>query len=140
LKLHWRRCERRPLLSRLDADVVALWKRHKQADAVFNKDKNATRDKVNNARGAAFGSENWAAAQVALSRLDRLRAPSVQILGQIDTRLIDILDNRSAIKVLNLASYDEGLANLAQLQERIALDVTKQSHFIERLDQNLVQK
>ncbi len=128
------------LMSRLDADIVALWKRHKQADAVFSKDKDNIRDKVNNARGAAFGSENWAAAQVVLSRLDRLRAPSVQILGQIDTRLIDMLDNRSAIEESNRASYDEGLANLAQLQERIASDVTKQSRFIERLDQNLAQK
>ena len=53
--------------------------------AAFARELGPTRSAIAGGRGAAVGSENWVVAQMALTRLDSARAPSVAALGALDS-------------------------------------------------------
>lgn len=130
---------REDLLAQLDQETRALWQKHTQADTMFSKRADATQQIVSKARGSAFGSEKWSVAQVALSRLDRFRADSVNSLNDIDAMVFAKLESRSFIANSDQSSADNGLSALLQLQKMIETDVSVQSRYITSLNDLLAQ-
>lgn len=122
-------------LSLLSSDDRMLWDRHKKADSDFAAQSNIARATARKANGQGFGSENWSAAHVALSRLDRTRSPSLAALSAIDARVFDLLDNS-----VSGQDDDSDFTALLQIQKRMEFDVTTQTKFIDDVANSLAKQ
>jgi len=68
----------------LTAKVDALLARHYAAQESFARGLNAVQTVAQNASGSKAGSESWVNAHVQLSRLDKARADSIDVLRDFD--------------------------------------------------------
>lgn len=67
------------------AEMQAAIQDYQSGVAAFNRELPVTRSAIAAGRGASVGSEKWVVAQMALTRLDSARAPSVAALGALDS-------------------------------------------------------
>jgi hypothetical protein len=100
---------------------------HRAGYSAFIRDLPPARAAVVSARGAAVGSENWVVAQMALTRLDSARAPSVAALGALDALYAQTV---SALGVQNARM-------LADARWQVANDVDKQNRAVAELGAQL---
>lgn len=104
------------------AKADALQARHAAAHAAYLGALAAARTTASQAAGSAPGSETWVHAHLMLSRLDKMRADSVAVLGDFD-RLI-----------FEAGARDAGLAALlTESQRSVIEDVAQQNAEIGRL-------
>ena len=111
----------------LASKVNAMMARHAKAQAAFAGALPAMRSLANNAAGGSTGSDAWIEAQEDLSRLDKLRADSVAVQGELDQLVIEKANaetNSSAPSLLEL---------LAPYQGQVSAAVGAQTAEIERL-------
>ncbi len=127
------------LLSQLGNETRTLWQDHKRADEQFSKRADNIAASVNNARGSAFGSERWSVAQMSLSRLDRLRAPSLTSLTKVDALVFTALESQNNATGANQTDEGEPLSALLQLQKMMETDVLVQSRYLDGLNNILAQ-
>lgn len=115
------------LPSSMARKINALIARHRAAQKQFDTDLPDTQRVVNGAAGSPSGGESWANAQVILSRLDRTRADSVVVQGEIDDLLSQQLDEESKGKTEIISAL------MLPIQNEIVADVAKQNAEISRL-------
>lgn len=128
------------LLPNIDAQMRDLYKQHENADSDFTVQANIAQSVVNRARGAAFGSDIWSEAQIAISRLDRARSPSLTSLNEIDEKIFALLDNALNDNIARDQSDAAQLTSLIQIQEYVVSDVTGQTQIIDNLANRLAKK
>lgn len=78
-----------PVSATLAEAIRALGRDADTADAAFRAEVEASRPHIASGRGAAEGSESWAAANMALSRLEALRGPALFALAELDRLAMD---------------------------------------------------
>ncbi len=100
---------------------------HQSGSAAFARELPAARSAIAAGRGAAVGSENWVVAQMALTRLDSARAPSVAALGALDALHAETV---SALGINNARRIDEARAQVAR-------DVVEQNRVVAELGAQL---
>lgn len=100
---------------------------HQRANQAFTLELPATRSAITAARGAVVGSENWVVAQMALTRLDSARAPSLAALGALDSLYAQTV---SALGVHNAG-------RIAFERQQMAEDVEEQNKIIAELGAQL---
>lgn len=106
----------------LAAKVDALLVRHNAAQASYQRGLSAVQAVAQRASGSQAGSERWVNAHVQLSRLDKARADSVDVLRDFDAL------------VTTEGSVDARLATLlAEAQMPVAAAVEAQNEEIRRL-------
>lgn len=106
----------------LAAQVSALLARHNAAQDSFARGLNTIQAVSQRASGSRAGSESWVNAHVQLSRLDKTRADSVDVLREFDA----LMTREGAV--------DAGLATLlAEAQMPVAAAVEAQNAEISRL-------
>lgn len=113
-----------PVSATLADAITALVADASRGDAAFRSTLADYRDAALAGRGAAEGSEAWASAEVALSRIDAARAPTRFALAELDRLGVDALDagdlsGAEAVTLAQsrlvtlLAAQDSALATLA---------------------------
>ncbi|APG63382.1 hypothetical protein LPB140_11955 [Sphingorhabdus lutea] len=118
-------------LAAIKNDINEAQKMHQDAASLYDSKLNKGRAAVNAAQNARIGSEQWAVAQVELSRLDAARAGSVGALA-LCTSMIVRLD---AVEVRAMA-YADIMANILEQRgkcEQIAQNVAIQDKEVEGL-------
>jgi hypothetical protein len=106
----------------LAATVDALNRRHRLAQAAFDKDLPSVQTIAMRAAESAAASESWVNAHLQLSRLDKARADSVMVVREYD----DLIAAQ--------ANSDKGFASLLTDAQKPAVDdVATQNAEIERL-------
>jgi hypothetical protein len=107
--------------------VQSLLKRHEKAQAAFDKDLPSIRGIASKAAGSEIGGENWVSAQTQLSRLDKVRADSVTVQGEMDILVTTITNgetNENTSGIINV---------LTEYQMQLGKAVDKQTDEIDRL-------
>lgn len=102
---------------------------HQSGSAAFARELPAARPAIAAGRGAAVGSENWVVAQMALTRLDSARAPSVAALAALDTLHAETV---SALGVNNARRIDDARVQVARdvaEQNRVVADLGSQLRY-----------
>ena len=100
---------------------------HQRANQAFTLELPSTRSAIAAAHGAPVGSEAWVVGQMALTRLDSARAPSIAALGALDTQYAQTV---SALGVHNAG-------RIAFEREQMAEDVEEQNKIIAELGAQL---
>ena len=77
-----------PVSATLAEAIRALGADADRGEAAFRSALEENRGAVNAGRGAAVGSEEWAVAQRALSRIDAARAPATLALAELDRLVV----------------------------------------------------
>lgn len=111
--------------ARMDAAMA----QHQTGSTAFAREVAPTRAAIGAARGAAVGGEAWVVAQMALTRLDSARAPSVAALGALDALYAETV---SALGVNNARRIAEARANVARdvvEQNRVVADLGAQLRY-----------
>lgn len=110
-----------------------LMDRHRSAIGEFDRNLPGVQEKVAAAAGASVGDEAWVVAQMHLSRLDKIRDRSLEILGDVDLLAVAAQDAESA-------GQGERISALVMpYQEQVANDVARQNAEIEALAAMLPQ-
>jgi hypothetical protein len=108
------------LPSALATKIAALQARHNAAAAAYANLLPAARNAARAAAGSGAGNENWVAAHVTLSRLDKSRADSVAALAELDalvTAQEDIESKGGVPSVLHLLNPSQNqIANAVEAQ------------------------
>ena len=112
-----------PVSATLSAAIRGLGGDADRADAAFRALLAASANVISSAIGASDGSEAWAEANIALSRLEAARGPAVLALAEID---------RLAIEQA-LANDAGAVAALSVEQDRLAALITDQSQALAQL-------
>ena len=120
-----------PIALALPADVAAkvdkLMARHAKAANAFSVALPAMRALANGAAGSPVGSEAWVNAQEQLSRLDKVRADSVTVQGELDQLIMEQNDIASKTDAPSLIEL------LSPYQSDVAAAVVAQTAEIERM-------
>lgn len=115
----------------LAAQVKTLVQQSNTGHNRFLADLSSARNSVNSARGAAISSEAWVAAQVLISALESVRAPSVDALANMD----ELYSAR-----LNAQAEDAqpgGAALIAEQRSKIEAQVNQQERELDSLNRLL---
>ncbi len=110
----------------LAAKVDALVRQHKVANAIFEKELPSVQNIAAKASGSAPGTESWVNAHLQLSRLDKMRADSVAVLGAFDVLITGQVDGDSSYVTL-----------LTRYQQDIAEEVVAQTAQIDRMSRQI---
>lgn len=100
---------------------------HRAGQNAFARELAPTRSAIAAGRGAAVGGEAWVVAQMALTRLDSARAPSMAALGALDSLYAQTV---SALGVNNARL-------LAEARQSVARDVMEQNRIVAELGAQL---
>lgn len=114
------------LSAALQSSVDALLARHKAADRKFAAGLRAMQTTAANAAGSSPGTEKWVNAHLLLSRLDKARADSVAVLGEMDGLIAGQFEDDSRYVTL-----------LVEIQQDIADDVAAQRAEIDRMSRQI---
>lgn len=112
-----------PVTASLTDALMALGRDADGGEIAFRAALAATDQAVAAARAAPVGSEAWATAQVALSRLETSRAPTVLALAELDRLAIAQAD----------AGNDAAVQAIAVQQSRVAAMAERQAALLNRL-------
>lgn len=117
----------------MEMRLGGLMDRHRSAIGEFDRNLPGVQEKVAAAAGASVGDEAWVVAQMHLSRLDKIRDRSLEILGDVDLLAVAAQDAESA-------GQGERISALVMpYQEQVANDVARQNAEIEALAAMLPQ-
>ncbi|MCU0729087.1 MAG: hypothetical protein MUF41_03150 [Sphingopyxis sp.] len=105
-----------PVEASLADALIALGRDADNGETAFRTALSTTGDAVTAARGAPVGSEVWATAQLALSRLETSRAPTVLALTELDRLAIVQADAGNAAAVQAIAVQQSRVAAIAERQ------------------------
>ena len=113
------------LSPQLAAKVSSLLARHKAAQESFTRGLNAVQAVAQRASGSKTGSESWVNAHVQLSRLDKARADSVDVLrdfdalmtteGAVDARLATLLSDAQMPVAAAVEAQNAEISRLSRL-------------------------
>ncbi len=110
-----------------EAAMEAALADHRAGQSAFARDLAPARSAIAAARGATVGSENWVVAQMALTRLDSARAPSMAALGALDSLYAQTV---SALGVNNARLLEDA-------RQSVARDVFEQNREVAALGAQL---
>jgi hypothetical protein len=116
----------------LAVKLSALQARHNIAAAAYANLLPAARNAARAANGSGAGNENWTAAHVALSRLDKSRADSVAALADLDA-LVTAQEDIESKGGVSKGGAPSVLHLLVPVQSKIADAVESQNLEIKRL-------
>ena len=102
-----------------EAKAAAAYADHLRGQAAFQERVARTEQRVNAARGTAPESEAWIEAQMAVSRLDSARAPSVGALGALDSLYLDVIDSLGLEQALSIQPRRDKVAEDVAYQSRV---------------------
>lgn len=113
-----------PMVSATVRDAVAaLTDDARRGDAAFQAALRENRAAALGARNAAVGSEAWATGNVALSRIDAARGPTMVALAELDRLTLDRLDAGALDDAEQLADAQTIVAALAAAQSAALLSL-----------------
>lgn len=96
--------------------VAALGRDADAGHAAFVAELARGRDMVLAGQGAATGSEAWASAEVALSRMEAARGPTMVALAELDRLTLEQLASGDAAATAQFAAQQARVARLAEQQ------------------------
>ena len=105
-----------PVTATLDEAIRGLAADANGGEAAFRTALAGNRDVVLAGRGAALGSEGWAVAQRALSRIDAARGPTLIALAELDRLVVTQADAGNSSAVSTLSAEQGRVAALADAQ------------------------
>jgi hypothetical protein len=108
-----------PVSASLSDALAALARDADGGERAFRAEVAAARSVIAAGSGAATGSEAWAAAQVALSRLEAVRAPTIVALAELDRLAVDQADAGNGAAVERIADEQRRITALVAGQHRV---------------------
>ena len=105
--------------------VAALGRDADAGHSAFLSELAAGRAVVLAGRGAATGSEAWAAAEVALSRMEAARGPTMVALAELDRLTLEQLAAGDAAATAQFAAQQARVAQLAEDQTAALVALTR---------------
>ncbi len=108
------------LPAELAREVDDAFAAHQSGQSAFQNAFPATERLVAAARGAASGSESWYSAQMAVSRLDSARAPSITAIGALDSLYIGAFDRLGVETALAIEDRRQLVAEDVAYQSRVS--------------------